>query len=84
MLVLQIHLKEGDIPSSVESIDISGANEVVIHPSAIYALQHLRSFTVDNSGTLHIHNGGLKIKDARLQSLRITAIRDVDINSLAV
>ena len=57
---------------------------MVIHPSAIYALQHLRTFTVNNSETLHIQDGGLKIKDARLQSLRITAIRDVDIESRAV
>ena len=84
MLVLQILLKEGDIPSSVESIAISGAPKVVIQPSAIHTLSKLRSFTVNNSGILHVQGGGLKIKDARLQSLRITAIQQVVIGALAV
>ena len=57
---------------------------MVIQSSAIYALPHLRSFTVANSETLAIQDGGLKIEKARLHSLRITAIHDVEIKSLAV
>ena len=83
LFVLQIHLRAGDIPSSVESIAISGAGEVVIQDSAIYELPHLRSFTIDNSGTLHVQAHGFKVNDARLQSLRITAIQLVSIVGFA-
>ena len=57
---------------------------MVIQPSAIHTLSKLRSITVNNSGILHVQGGGLKIKDARLQSLRITAIQQVVIDALAV
>ena len=84
LFVLQINMKAGDIPSSVESIAISGARKVVIQPSTIYGLPHLRSFAIDNSGTLYVQGDGLKTKEARLLSLRITSVSNVVTDGLAV
>ncbi|KAF0287232.1 hypothetical protein FJT64_001488 [Amphibalanus amphitrite] len=81
----QMQLRSGDIPSTVQYIEIFPAQSVTIGPRALYDLYGLRDLTVRDVHSLEVLSDGLALPEAAsLQTLRLDRIRQVTLRQDAL
>ncbi|XP_043213228.1 uncharacterized protein LOC122377361 [Amphibalanus amphitrite] len=80
-----MQLRSGDIPSTVQYIEIFPAQSVTIGPRALYDLYGLRDLTVRDVHSLEVLSDGLALHEAAsLQTLRLDRIRQVTLRQDAL
>ena len=80
-----MNLRLGDIPSSVEYIEISSVRSVTIGRRALYDLHRLRDLTIRDVRLLAVSSDGLALPDgARLQSMDLHRLRSVSLQEDAL